>query len=54
MVNPRSGFVDVMIEIILGDLALGGEPDIRKAFGVADALLKNANHVRPAADMGMN
>ena len=45
---------DVVINIVFGDFAFGGEPNIRKTFGVADTLFKDADDVGSAADMGVD
>jgi hypothetical protein len=43
-----------MFEIVLGDLAFGGEPNIGKTFGVTDTLFEDADDVGSAADMGVD
>src|SRR5687768_7458227 len=47
-------FVDVGIEIILGNFAFGREPDIFETFRVADAFFEHANDVRSPADVRMH
>jgi hypothetical protein len=46
--------VNVGIEIILGDLALGAKPNVFEALGVADAFFEDADDVRPAAYVRMD
>ena len=45
---------NVVVEIVPGDFAFGGEPNIRKTFGVADTLFKDADDIGSAADMGVD
>ena len=48
---PLLTFGYVVIEVILGDFPFGRKPNIGKTLGVTDAFFKNADDVRPPADV---
>ena len=51
---PLLSFGYVVVEVILGDFPFGRKPYIGKTLGVTDAFFKNADDVRPPADVRMH